>query len=251
MSADAERPTPDEPAADPLPMIQRYTPGVPYVHGMTISHRIFRTGLGVLPALVRSVRPGDRDHARRLRRHYDMVSSSLDRHHGYEDEHIWPTIVERAPADAALAHRMETQHARVAQHLAALPTAWDAFQDDPQPATGEPLADRLDALCAALNEHLDDEEQHLLPLLQRYLSVEEWNAFSTYATKATRPYHLLLEGGMIYRQMSPEEMADMTRLEPAAMWGIKLVSRPVYRRYERRLTTPTRRRSRRPALSRH
>jgi hemerythrin-like domain-containing protein len=204
----------------------RYTPGVPYVHGMTISHRIFRTGLGVLPDLVVSVRPGDRRHADRLRAHYDMVSSSLERHHRYEDEYIWPKIVDRAPTDAALAHRMESQHERVAEHLAALPDAWAAWQSDPQPVAGEVLADRLRRLNDALAEHLDDEEQHLLPLLQRHLSVDEWNAFSRYATAATPKRELMIEGGMIYREMSPDEIADMTKLEPAAMWAITLISRP-------------------------
>ena len=213
----------------------RWTPGIPWVHEMTISHRVFRIGLGMLPDLIRSVRPGDRRHAARLRRHFELVAESLERHHRYEDDHFWPVLVERDPTDAPLLHRMESQHAGIADLLAALPPLWDAFAADPGPGTGELLADRMGRLNTVLEQHLDDEEQHLLPVLQRSLSVAEWDAFGKHMAATTPKRELVLIGGLTFQSMTAAEVDDMARHLPAAVWVIRRIGVPMSRRYLRTL----------------
>ncbi|MGY1815609.1 hemerythrin domain-containing protein [Blastococcus sp. SYSU D00820] len=156
----------------------------PHVHDMVVAHRVFRHELGMLPALVGGTAEGDRARAGVLADHYRFVTDVLHHHHSFEDEHFWPVLLQRCPMDAALIERMEEQHERVAALLAELPPLWAAWTGDAGAADRDRLAARLAALSAALEEHLHDEEVHLLPIMEQHLSVAEWNAFGDSAAKA-------------------------------------------------------------------
>ena len=189
----------------------------------------------MLPGMVTAAAPGDRRRAKVLHRHFHMVSSSLHRHHEYEDEHFWPAVAERDPLDADLAHRMESQHARIAETLLRLPELWDAWIAEPDSDTAAPLAFQLAELANSLVEHLDDEERYLLPILERTLSVAEWDAFGKHAADTTPKRELLLIGGMAMEEMTPQEVEDMAQHLAVAVWLIRHLDRPIYRRYARKV----------------
>src|SRR4051794_41782711 len=93
---------------------------------MVIVPRVFRKELGMLPGLVIGTADGDRRRARTLGRHYRFVTQVLHDHHTYEDDHLWPVLLERCPIAAELINRMAEQHERAAAWIAALPAAWGA-----------------------------------------------------------------------------------------------------------------------------
>ena len=213
----------------------RPVPGVPWMHEMTISHRLYRRELQLMPGLVRGLAPSERKRAKLIRRHYDLITHHLHQHHVYEDEHFWPVIAEREPVSAELAARMEAQHARVAELMAAAPPLWDGWVADPGHATAEPLVVTLSQLATALSEHLDEEERTLLPIMERTLTVQEWDAFGAYMGKQTTPIEAVRLGPILADQSSEQEVQDMfAKLPPVLVWTFRILQ-PFGRRHLRRI----------------
>jgi hemerythrin-like domain-containing protein len=189
-------------AADPATATER-----PWVGEMAIVHRVFRKELGMLPGLVTGTADGDRRRARTLGRHYRFVTQVLHDHHTYEDDHLWPVLLERCPMDAELINRMEEQHERVAAWIAALPAAWQAWEFTADPAAGARLGEGLAALSAALDEHLHDEEVFLLPIMEDHLTVAEWKAFGKHAAKKMDKRKGLFWIGLMFEDITDDEYA--------------------------------------------
>lgn len=182
-------------------------PEKPWVGEMVIVHRVFRKELGMLPALVAATADGDRRRARTLGRHYRFVTQVLHDHHTYEDDHLWPVLLERCPMDAELINRMESQHGRVAELIDSLPAAWAAFEKEADPATRQHLVENLAALSAALDEHLHDEEVFLLPIMADHLTVKEWHAFGKHAAKKMDKRKGLFWIGLMFEDITDDEYA--------------------------------------------
>jgi len=189
-------------AADPATATER-----PWVGEMVIVHRVFRKELGMLPGLVTGTADGDRRRARTLGRHYRFVTQVLHDHHTYEDDHLWPVLLQRCPMDAELINRMETQHERVAGLIESLPAAWAAFERTADPETRAALAESLTELSAALDEHLHDEEAFLLPIMEDHLTVDEWKAFGKHAAKKMDKRKGLFWIGLMFEDITDDEYA--------------------------------------------
>jgi hemerythrin-like domain-containing protein len=84
-----------------------------------------------------------RDYLRRLRAHFTV-----------EDELVWPALLARLDLEADAVLRMEQQHKVLTAGLAQIEAAWDAL---------------VDSLLA----HFDEEERHVLPLIEEHLPVGE------------------------------------------------------------------------------
>ena len=139
---------------------------------MAVIHRIFRRGFPMMAELVRQTPPGATARSEPIAAHLDFLLNGLHNHHTGEDEHIWPRLLERAAPQAELITRMEKQHEVVAERSERVRTlleTWRRTADD-----GEALATALDEFTAALVEHLDDEEAHVVPLIRAHITAEEW-----------------------------------------------------------------------------
>jgi hemerythrin-like domain-containing protein len=193
-------------AVTPQPATET-APEKPWVGEMVIVHRVFRKELGMLPALVAATADGDRRRARTLGRHYRFVTEVLHHHHTYEDDHLWPVLLERCPMDAELINRMESQHERVAELIDALPGVWAAFEKEADPDSRRHLVETLAALSAALDEHLHDEEVFLLPIMEDHLTVAEWKAFGKHAAKTMDKRKGLFWIGLMFEDITDDEYA--------------------------------------------
>jgi hemerythrin-like domain-containing protein len=221
-------------AVTPQPATETATepaPEKPWVGEMVIVHRVFRKELGMLPALVAATADGDRRRARTLGRHYRFVTEVLHHHHTYEDDHLWPVLLERCPMDADLILRMETQHARVAEQIDVLPAVWADFEREPAADTRERLVEHLAALSAALDEHLHDEEVYLLPIMEEHLSVAEWKAFGNHAARRMDKKQGLFWLGLMFEDITEDEYARFWAGLPAYVrMGYSTVGEGQYRR---------------------
>ena len=81
--------------------------------------------------------------------------------------------------DAEIVARMERQHGRVADTLADVLGVLPAWQASAAADRRDELVSALSAHRRVLIEHLDDEEDHLLPLAARHLTGPEWAAWAT------------------------------------------------------------------------
>ena len=96
--------------------------------------------------------------------------------------------------------------------------AWPAGDAAAQKAAAE----RLEALCARIwSEHLDEEEQNVLPLAAANLSVEEWGALPGHGMANFHGDKIWLILGLIRERMTDEQRADMLEHMPppaVEMW---------------------------------
>jgi hemerythrin-like domain-containing protein len=210
------------------------TAAAPDTHEMVVVHRIFRRELGLLPRLVRGVADGDTARAAIIAGHATDVLTALHHHHTGEDELLWPLLHERATMDTAVVERMELQHeaaAALIEQADELLPRWAASADR---TLGDSLAGTLGALEEVLLLHLREEEQHILPLADRYVSAAEWNRLAENGRAAMPKDKQLIFLGAVLEDAEPDERAKLIGgmpLTARVLWF--LVGRRVYGRYVR------------------
>jgi iron-sulfur cluster repair protein YtfE (RIC family) len=202
------------------------------VHDMYVVHRAFRREFALVPGLVRAVAPGDVARASIVAGHARLVLQGLHLHHTSEDLLLWPKLLDRCTPDAALVHRMESQHERVEHHIERLQASLGRWQAEARPAVTEEVASTFDAMGQALDEHLGEEEREILPLAARHITQQEWNEIGQHGIADMSKAQLPLMFGMILEEATPQEAADLYASVPAPVRLLtKLVFLPRYRRY--------------------
>ncbi|GAA3450486.1 hemerythrin domain-containing protein [Dactylosporangium matsuzakiense] len=186
----------------------------PWVQEMVVVHRIFRRESRHLHDLVGAVRPGDTARAALLAGMAREYIEGLHSHHTSEDELLWPKLLARVDLDAELVLRMEQQHQVVdagLQELERLLTAWAASPAEPE---RDALVAGLDRHRRDLLLHLDEEERHVLPLIEEHITVAEWNALGEHARAKTPKDKQLLMLGALLEDATPQESARFMALLP-------------------------------------
>ncbi|WP_399895655.1 hemerythrin domain-containing protein [Streptomyces sp. BBFR51] len=181
----------------------------PEIQQMKVIHRVMRREFAQLPDLIAAVRVGDTARARLLGDHLSLVLDMLHEHHEAEDELLWPVLVQRVPLEKDLIAVMETQHQAIGDAVDAVAAQLPAWTDDAGAAARDLLTDALRDLGPALTEHLDLEEDEVLPLIHDHLTVPEWVAPQKHAMKhgpRTLTGKLTL-AGMVLEDATPRERA--------------------------------------------
>ena len=206
------------------------------VRDMVVVHKVFRREFALIPHLVRAVAPGDTRRAAVVAGHARLILAGLDMHHTGEDALLWPKLLERDAPDSELIHRMEAQHHRVEELIAALNVALSRWEDEARPAVSEEVASTFDELRVALLEHLDDEEEHVLPIAARCVTQAEWNELGEHGMAKVEKSQLPVLFGAMLEEATPEEKKLMLTLVPPP---VRLLVRTVfawqYRRYVKKI----------------
>ena len=209
------------------------------VRDMHVVHKVFRREFALIPRLIRAVAPGDIRRATVVAGHARLVLGGLDMHHTGEDALLWPKLLERDAPDSDLIHRMEAQHHRVEELIAELTAALPRWEAEARPAVGEEVASTFDELRVALLEHLDDEEEHILPIAARCVTQEEWNGLGEHGMKKVEKSQLPILFGAMLEEATPDEKKLMLTLVPPP---VQLLVRTVfawqYRRYITKVRGP-------------
>jgi hemerythrin-like domain-containing protein len=217
-------------------------PGLTDVRMMLVAHSNFRRELGLSPAAVRGVLDGDLHRAAAVADHVALFLSLLHHHHTIEDDLLWAALLARVPHELApLVRLMENQHEGVAARMSETTAALATWRASASGADGNALADVLTGLCEALFEHLAAEETHLLPIMARHLTTEEWAQF-TKEGMASIPKRLIALGfGMMLYEGDPEVIGIELMHVPAPLRRLlPPLGRRAFRRYARRIHgTPT------------
>ncbi len=205
------------------------------VHDMVVVHRAFRREFTLVPRLVREVAAGDTARAAVLAGHTRMLLKGLHLHHTSEDELLWPKLLDRCPPDASLVERMEAQHEVVAAAIERLGPALDRWEAEARPAVSLEVATALEEMGAALLEHLDEEERHILPIAARHITQEEWDALGEHGMAEMERKELPLMFGAGLEEATPEERRHMLAKLPLP---IRVLFRLVFQRqYDRYIRT--------------
>ena len=202
---------------------------------MGLIHSVYRRELRLAGQVVRSVADADQARAAVVADHLQLVHDHLHHHHSAEDQLLWPLRLDRVPDELApLVHLMEQQHHRVGELLEEITAALPAWRAYARATDRDALADLHDRLYVHLVEHLDAEEERLLPIASRAVTQEEWDAMGENARSRTPRSHSLLVLGMIVQDGDPELVATMLADAPAPVrWLLPRLGRRAYRRHAR------------------
>ena len=204
---------------------------------MATIHTMFRRELRLAGPLVRGVAAGDTARAAVVADHLDFVGRTLHHHHTIEDELLWPKLLDRVPTELApIVRLMESQHERVDALLAEIDTLRGRWAATAGNGDRDRLATLLDELHVHLCEHLDAEEQRLLPIASRNLTEAEWKEMGEVGRKRTRRSELSLSLGMYAYEGDPAVIAKMLADAPAPVrWMVSRSAARAFRRHALRV----------------
>lgn len=209
---------------------------------MYVLHRFFRREFRLAGGVIRACPAGDRDRAAEVADHLDFVGTALHHHHTIEDVMLWPVLLERVPDELApIVRLMESQHERVEALLAEINDLLPRFRATAEAADRDRLASVFDTLYVNLAEHLDAEEERLLPIAARNVSQQEWDAMGTVGREQTPRSQQSLTFGMFLYDGDPEVVLGMLHGAPAPVrWLVPRLGRRAFRKHAERIHgTPT------------
>lgn len=204
---------------------------------MPTLHTFFRRELRLAGGVIQGVAEGDRARAEVVCDHLDFLARSLHHHHTVEDELLWPKLLDRVPEELApIVHLMESQHERVDALIQEIGNVLPAFRATAEVASRDQLADLFDTLYVHLVEHLDAEEERLLPIAARTLTQAEWDEMGEAGRNGTPRMELALLLGMYQYEGAPEAIAEMLSEAPAPVrWIVPRLSRRAFRKHALRI----------------
>jgi hemerythrin-like domain-containing protein len=208
----------------------------PLIQQMVVIHRVFRREFALVPALIRGVAPGDVERAQEVADHANGLLRFVHIHHSGEDELLWPVLLERVAVEADLIQRMEHQHEHVAALLPRAQEQLPAWAAKPSVERGAELAATFEEIAVALNEHLGEEEAEILPLVETYLTADEWERLGEHARGHLAPPELMASLAAIVEEADDEERLMFTgALPPPVLTMFVEQAEPAYRDRMRQL----------------
>jgi hemerythrin-like domain-containing protein len=203
---------------------------------MVFVHNCFRQQFRALPGLVLAVPDGDVGRAAVIVDYLAELTTALHHHHEGEDELMWPLLLERAPMDGVLILKMEEQHERIAELYRRAADSAAGFVRAADTGSRADLADTLTELVAALEEHLHDEEVHILPLVEQVMTVAQWEALGERGRAGLPKDRQLVFLGFLLAANTPERGREFLKSMPApARIAWKVMGRRVFTREYRRI----------------
>ncbi|MFD4421434.1 hemerythrin domain-containing protein [Agromyces sp. NPDC058484] len=200
-------------------------------------HRMFRAGFNEGPTLVTGVAEGDAAHADVVGDHLDMLSVGLHGHHEGEDTMLWSPLETRAPSCAVHVERMRAQHAEMLVHLHELDAALPAWRTSGRSTDAAGVLAALEGVNVALAEHLPDEEQHIVPVMETVITQKEVDALSEHGRRATPKGKLFQQLGAILAAQPDGGDAWQRQHLPAPVRLIwRVIGKPKYKANRAALT---------------
>lgn len=220
--------------AAPIPVHpRREGDPVPELSGMRLAHRVMLRDADRLADVTERIAAAGRPVA--VRRAVAITgyvrdwADSVHSHHSVEDELLWPLLVGSAGRHVDLSE-LSDDHAALGPMLDRLRTAADAHATRPDEDTATALAVELAELRDALHEHVREEEAAVFPVVQRYVSVRDWQQLERQVARRARlSFELPRAAGVL---TASERRALPRRDRLALRLGLALLG-PAFRRRER------------------
>lgn len=206
---------------------------------MAVAHRVFRNELHNMPRLIGEVEAGDTARSSVVGAHLELITAALHHHHAAEDELIWPKLHARAPAFAADVTRMEHAHRGIADSDAKVRSILGSWTTSADTRLAQQLVEAVADLSAHVDEHLDDEERNIVPLINQHITAEEWQQCAARGAEFIPRKNLklaLVLGGMTFDAASADEAQQILANVPLPQrLLINLLAKPALRRYRAKL----------------
>jgi hemerythrin-like domain-containing protein len=204
--------------------------------GMRLAHRVMLRDARRLTALAERLAakstPADSARGAAIAAYIVDYCDSIHHHHSAEDDVLWPVLAASAGPHVDLAE-LSDDHAALDPLLARVRAAAQAFAARPASEdAATALAVELAEIRDVLDEHIADEEASVLPAIEEYVSVQDWNRVEGKVRKRAK---LSFEAPRVVIETTPEEYRTLAD-EGGVMLRLMLaVLIPPFRRRERRV----------------
>jgi hypothetical protein len=177
--------------------------------------------------------PADRARARDIAWWYEGFKGELVLHHTLEDTAFFPALAARVPTFEHHGDGLAADHVRLDEVIHRLERAIGsmAAPDGSQAAARQLAIEAAAELRDLLRDHLEVEDADILPLFERHMPAEEYDALHEKAMKSNPPKQLLFTVPWLLCTLSDEERIELLAQVPAAMRVIWALTR---RRHARR-----------------
>ena len=89
---------------------------------------------------------------------------------------LWPKLHARVSGCDKEIQRVEGEHAGIADLIDKVQSVRPLWAASADPRLAEQLGAAADELSASVNNHLEDEEQNIVPLIEEHITAAEWQA---------------------------------------------------------------------------
>lgn len=182
----------------------------PNLLGIRITHRAMRADIRRLARLMDEITAGDdRPDAARLAAIATFATKLCDgicHHHQAEDNVLWPVLMRSAGAEVDLSD-LSDDHAQLDPLLEEV--CWSATRLGKDPEAARRMAKALGTLADLLDEHIEEEERLLFPIIDKYVSEQDWE---TVENEVRKGGDLAFDLPRIGQYARPEEMAELRRV---------------------------------------
>ncbi|SEM61811.1 hemerythrin domain-containing protein [Nonomuraea pusilla] len=203
----------------------------PNLLGFRIAHRMMRGDSRRLAAVTGALaRGGQRADAARLRAIGEFATkhcAGIHHHHQAEDDVLWPVIVRSAGAEVDLSD-LTDDHKALDPLLEEITAA--AAELPGSPSAVRRMAASLATLADLLDEHIEEEERLLFPVIEKYVPEEEWERVETEVRKGGQASFDLPRIG---QYALPEELAALRRMAGPVLTVMLALMGPGHRRRQK------------------
>ncbi|MEV7802838.1 hemerythrin domain-containing protein [Microbispora sp. NPDC088329] len=201
----------------------------PDLTGIRIIHRAMRGDLHRLHALTEDLDAGlhraDPARAAAIARYTQDVCAAIHHHHTREDEVVWP-VIERSAGAAVDLTDLSDDHSELDPLLDRVRVTARAFADG---RGVHELAAALRTLSELIDEHIEEEERRIFPVIEKYVSAADWKEME----KSLRGGDPRFELAWVDRYSSPDEMAHIRKIAGPVLSLLLILLRPGHRRRRR------------------
>ena len=191
-------------------------------------HTMIRRSTRAFATAVRSTGRLDRRRAVALGRYWKGYADELHAHHTVEDEIFMPALAERVPAVAAHIGRVDADHHELDLLIDAGHAAFGSLRAG---STGDDAGEIMWALDRLMSEHLDFEDDDIVPLFGRHFDQDEYDALHARAIKVVGVGRQALFTVPFSAYWI--DAATWERLYESAPLALKVIHRATHRRHER------------------
>jgi hemerythrin-like domain-containing protein len=188
---------------------------VPDPTELVVIHRVFRREASFLLRFVVAARPGDTRRAAQVAAAIRDYTDALLDHCRLEDDLVRPLLHARARLYDEQVNRMHDQHGRLEKCLLTIGDLLPRWELAAADEVREELAGHLTEHRLLLLQHLDDEEEMILPLVAEYLSPAE-------ISQVARDQATPALGALLEEASTAERKSLLSRLPFAdrALWWV-------------------------------
>jgi hemerythrin-like domain-containing protein len=201
---------------------------------MALVHRAFRRELGNATDLVRNTSVGDTSRSAVVGGHIEFMLTAIHHHHLAEDAQVWPRLSAKAPSRTVEVHRMQSDHRDISDASERVRDTATRWADTADRALADQLVAHIEEYIRRIDEHFDDEERNVVPLIAEYLTPGQWRKFLAHGSAFVRahPRRGLAFGAMVLDGQSAEDRRRFLGNVPLPVRTVfKLVGDRVYAAY--------------------